>query len=105
GYDDTQLGSFHALLDDAFGPAGSAVQRAQAMSLAQSGFGRTTPGRRYAYLRVAAKDPFDWLYVTPALTTIVNLDDDSFQLTPEILYTGWQNVELRARFVVLKGRG
>ena len=41
--------------------------------------------------------------MSPALTTIVNLDDGSLQVTPEVVYTGWQNVELRARAVWLHG--
>lgn len=104
GYDDVQLERFYGLLDAAFGPSGTPAQQAQATALAQGGFGRSNPGRHYAYLRVSAKDPFDWLYVAPALTAIVNLDDRSFQLTPEVVYTGWQNVELRARAIWLHGR-
>lgn len=103
GYDDAQLGHFYRLLDDAFAAGGSASAQAQALSLARSGYGRANPGRHYAYLRVSAKDPFDWLYVTPALTAIANLDDHSWQMTPEITYAGWQNVELRARAVLLHG--
>ena len=47
---------------------GGAFASAQALaqSLAQSGYGRANPGRHYAYLRISAKDPFDWLYVSPA---------------------------------------
>jgi hypothetical protein len=104
GYDDAQLARFYDLLDAAFALGGTPAQQAQASSLAQSGFGRSNPGRHYAYLRASAKDPFDWLYVNPALTVIVNLDDRSFQLTPEVVYSGWQNVELRARAVWLHGK-
>lgn len=103
GFDDTQLASFYQLLGLAFGPAGTAAARAQAATLAQAGYARASAGRRYAYVRVSAKDPFDWLYFTPALTAVVNLDDHSAQITPELLYTGWQNVELRARAVWLRG--
>lgn len=103
GYDEAQLASFYALLDGAFGPGGTPALQSQALSLAQSGYARNNPGRRYAYLRVSAKDPFDWLYFTPALTAIAKLDDGSFQVTPELLYAGRQNVELRARAIVLKG--
>jgi hypothetical protein len=104
GYDDTQLAQFYGLLDAAFAPGGTAAQQAQARTLAQSGFGRSNPGRHYAYLRVSAKDPFDWLYLTPALTAIANLDDGSWQITPELVYAGWQNVELRARAMLLHGK-
>lgn len=104
GFDEAQLAAFYGLLDAAFGAGGTAAQQAQALALAQAGYARNNPGRRYAYLRVSAKDPFEQLYFTPALTAIVNLDDRSFQLTPELLYTGWQNVELRARAIGLAGR-
>jgi hypothetical protein len=103
GYDEAQLGAFYRALGDAFAPGGSAAAQSQALSLAQSGYGRANPGRHYAYLRISAKDPFDWLYLTPAVTAIVNLDDRSRQITTELIYTGWQNLELRARAVLLHG--
>ena len=43
------------------------------------------------------------LYFTPALTWILNLEDKSFTLSPEILYTGITNLELRAKGSVLVG--
>jgi hypothetical protein len=43
------------------------------------------------------------LYFTPALTAIMNPDDQSFNLTPEMLYTGFTNWELRLRFTILVG--
>ena len=59
--------------------------------------------RNYFYLRASQKEPFGWLYVTPALFTIVNLDDGSFTLTPELIYTGIENLELRSRLSFLAG--
>lgn len=103
GYDAAELARYYGALQAAYGPSGTAAAQAQAVSLASSGYGRANPGRRYAYLRVSTKDPFDWLYFNPALTAIANLDDHSWQLTPELLYTGWQDVELRARAVLLYG--
>jgi ABC-type lipoprotein export system ATPase subunit len=41
--------------------------------------------------------------LVPVLTVIVNLRDHSFSLTPELAYTGIENVELRARWIVLHG--
>jgi hypothetical protein len=41
--------------------------------------------------------------VTPALFSILNLDDGSFNLIPEVSYTGVENLELRSRFSVLCG--
>jgi hypothetical protein len=52
---------------------------------------------------VSQKEPFDILYFTPAVTTILNLDDRSFSLSPELLYTGITNLELRLKATALIG--
>ncbi|MCK7515711.1 MAG: hypothetical protein MZV70_74860 [Desulfobacterales bacterium] len=59
--------------------------------------------RDYLYFRVSQKEPFDILYFTPAVTTILNLDDRSFSLSPELLYTGITNLELRLKGTILVG--
>ena len=59
--------------------------------------------RNYLYLKASQKEPFGWLYVTPALFTILNLDDGSFNLIPEVSYTGVENLELRSRLSFLSG--
>lgn len=56
-------------------------------------------------VRVSQKEPFDILYFTPAITTIVNLRDSSFSLAPELLYTGITNLELRLKGTALVGSG
>jgi hypothetical protein len=43
------------------------------------------------------------LYFTPSVTAIVNLDDQSFSLSPEAVYTGFTNWELRLRYSLLVG--
>lgn len=75
----------------------------RANSLSQGGFARPNPFRDYLYFRVSQKEPFDILYLTPALTTIVNLDDRSLNLVPEIVYTGFTNWEMRLRASVNLG--
>ena len=77
----------------------------QAANLAQGNYGRNTPGTDYLYLRVSQKEPFDILYFTPAVTTIVNLNDQSFSFVPELLYTGITNLELRLKTFFLVGKG
>ncbi len=67
------------------------------------GYGRPSVGRNYLYAKFTQKEPFDILYFTPGLTTIINLDDGSASLTPEIAYTGITNWELRLRFSLLTG--
>jgi len=59
--------------------------------------------RNYFYLKASQKEPFGWLYVTPALFTILNLHDGSFNLIPEVGYTGVENLELRSRLSLLSG--
>jgi hypothetical protein len=66
-------------------------------------YARPNPMRNYFYLRISQKEPFDILYWTPSLTTIVNLSDKSFSVTPEMTYTGRKNIELRARAIFLAG--
>lgn len=57
----------------------------------------------YLYLRISQKEPFDILYFTLAMTMIANLDDKCFSLTPEFLYTGITNLELRLRTGFISG--
>jgi hypothetical protein len=75
----------------------------QMLQLSAQGYSRPNPGRDYLYARFSLKEPFDILYFTPALTTILNLDDQSFSVTPELTYTGITNWELRLRFSLLNG--
>lgn len=69
-----------------------------------SSYARQNPMRDYVYVRAAQKEPFDILYFTPAITAIVNLQDRSYSLAPEVQYTGFTNTELRARAVILNGQ-
>jgi hypothetical protein len=103
GYTQDEFRDFYQLVNDAFAPTGTSAEQTLARSLAQSAYARPTAGSHYVYLRVSAKDPFDWLYVTPALSIIANTNDRSWQAAPELSYTGWQNVELRVRAILLHG--
>jgi len=76
---------------------------AKAQSLSQGNYGRPNPMEDYLYLRVSQKEPFDILYVTPSLTTILNLHDSSFSIAPEIAYTAITNLELRLKATFLVG--
>ena len=59
--------------------------------------------RNYIFLRASQKEPFGWFNVAPAIFTIVNVDDGSFNLVPEVIYTGVQNLEVRTRLNLLVG--
>ena len=77
------------------------LQHTRELSL--RGYGRPYAGRDYLYAKFSRKEPFDILYFSPALTAIVNLDDLSASITPEIVYTGYTNLEIRFRFSLLTG--
>lgn len=68
------------------------------------GYGKPEPGRDYLYLKASVNEPFDWVYGVASLTAMTNLNDRSFQITPEISYTGFSNLELRARLTILGGQ-
>jgi len=72
-------------------------------SAAQAGYGRPYLMQHYLYVRASQKEPFDILYFTPSATTIVNLDDGSYSLIGELLYTGFGDIEVRLRAAVNVG--
>jgi hypothetical protein len=102
GFSETEYRNFLTLADRALqaGAQGALFQRAQALV---TSYARQTPLRNYVYFRVSQKEPFDILYFTPSLTAIVSVGDRSYSITPELLYTGIKNVELRARAIFLGG--
>ncbi len=107
GFTEPEMQDFLRLIDNGlaqFESTGTDALLKRAAAAAQSGYARPQAMGRYAYLRVTHKDPFDILYLTPGVTSIVNLQDRSFSIAPELLYTGFTNVELRLRFFWLEGR-
>ncbi len=106
GYDTSQMRDFFQLVDNGlaqFQTSGSNALLQRAASLAQGGYGQPNPGRSYVYLRVSQSEPFNILYFTPAVTAIANLDDHSYSLAPELLYTRVKNLDLRLRLLFLHG--
>jgi len=89
--------------DDTFQRTGNARGLERARTLAEGPYGRPNPMRQYLYVRASQKEPFDILYFTPALTSIVNLTDGSFNVIPELVYSPVTNVEVRLRGVGLFG--
>ena len=106
GFSETELDSFYQLVDDAenrFLSSGNNTLFKIAENISQKGYGSPQAGRNYLYLKINQKDPFDILYFTPGLIAILNLDDHSYSVTSEMLYTGFTNWELRLRFTFLNG--
>lgn len=106
GYTEREQESFFRLIDAGYAAYladGDSGPLARAAGVAQSGYLAPQAGRDYLYTRMTWKEPGDILYFTPGLTAIVNTGDQSFSLSPEAVYTGFTNWELRLRFFLLHG--
>ena len=87
-----------------YSSTGNDAGMVRADQFAKGAAGRPNPGRDYLYFRASQKEPFDILYFTPAVTAIVNLNDASLALIPEISYSPMTNLELRLRSALQLGR-
>jgi len=106
GLDEDDAEAFYQFVDrayDAFLLRGGRSQLSQAARLSQDTLSTVKPMRDYLYFRASWKEPFSILYFTPAITSIVNLTDQSFSLTPELLYIPKTNLEFRLRGAILAG--
>ena len=105
GYSKEESQAFHALVDAALAQPGQSPLRRQALTLSQGSYGRPNAGKRYVYFRAQQKDALGIVYFQPAITAMMNVDDRSFQVTPELTYTGVANLELKLRLFMLGGGG
>ena len=101
-----EIKGFYAFVDkgyDVFLNSGDDSLLTKASSLAEKSYGRRNPMRDYFYLRISQKEPFDILYFTPSITGIYNINDGSYSISPELLYTDITNLELRLKGGCLVG--
>jgi len=108
GFTRNEMQNFFSYVDTAYNTyltTGNAAPIQRAASLAQGNYARNSVMQDYLYLRISQQEPFNILYFTPAVSSIVNLNDQSFQLIPELIYTGITNLELRFRTYFLAGKG
>lgn len=106
GYTETETERFFQLIDNGyreFLASGSDALLRRAAGIGESGYLKPQSGRNYLYARITWKEPFDLLYFTPGITAIANLDDSSYSLTPEMVYSGFTNWEIRLRLSLLNG--
>ena len=106
GFSVDEMTGFYGLINrsyDNYLATGNAAGLAQAQLLANSGYARANAMQNYLYVRFSQKEPFDILYFTPALTGMLNTDDASWSVTPELLYTGLTNWEFRLRTSLIAG--
>ena len=106
GYSDQEAGQFYQLVDTAitqFQQSGTTALLQKALTLSQGSYGRPNPGKDYLYFRAQQKDALGIVYFQPSITAMVNWQDRSYQVTPELLYTAVKNVDLRLRLFMLHG--
>jgi len=107
GFTVDEMTNYYSLINrgyTAYQTTGDATALARARQLADSGYARTTAMQNYLYVRLSQKEPLNIVYFTPSLTAMFNLDDQSWSLTPEALYTGFTNWEFRIRAGWIAGR-
>jgi hypothetical protein len=106
GFTEREISDYFSFVEkgyDTYLSTGNDALLRKASGETEGRYDRMNPMRNYLYLRVSQKEPLDILYVTPAITWIYNLDDQSFSLSPEVVYTGITNLELRLKGVFLSG--
>ena len=106
GFTEAELKNYYAFINKGYQSylsTGSDSLLQKAANLTENNYGRINPMINYLYLRVSQKEPFDILYLTPAITGIWNMDDKSMTISPEVLYTRFTNLELRLKAIVLVG--
>jgi len=106
GFTEEEMEGFSGLVDNgynAYVTSGNDTLLKKANTMIEGSYGRPNPMRDYTYLRVSQKEPFDILYFTPSITCVYNINDKSYSLSPEILYAGITNLELRLKAALLAG--
>ena len=84
--------------------SGNSVIVQQAQGVSQRYFRGSTLMRDYLYVKVVIPEPFDWLYFTPSLYSIYNLNDRSFLVSASLSYKPVTNVEFILWPTILAGR-
>jgi hypothetical protein len=107
GFSRGEIKDFLAFVDNSyrtFVRTGNANGMVNAAKLLDGPYGMPNPARHYLYFRASQKEPFDILYFTPAITSIMNLTDASLTVIPELAYSPMTNLELRFRTAFLLGK-
>ncbi|MEA3404833.1 MAG: hypothetical protein U9R28_03725 [Pseudomonadota bacterium] len=101
GYSTIEMDNYYTLAQS--DPVTESTDYQLAQQAKQTSYGLSNSGQNYLYLRASQKDFADVVYLNAALTSIANLEDNSYLLTPELIYTGYKNSELRLRATTFQG--
>lgn len=108
GFSLNEMENYYRLINQGYSiyrTTGNTAILDNAQQMAEGGYGRSNAMANYLYVRFSQKEPLDILYFTPSLTWMMNTDDRSWSLTPELLYTGFTNWEFRIRSGIIVGAG
>ncbi|MDY6950491.1 MAG: hypothetical protein SWE60_03190 [Thermodesulfobacteriota bacterium] len=105
GYDTGEMKDFFEFVNewnDLFLTSGDDALLKEASAVAEKGYAVRSSMTDYLYMRISQKEPFGMLYLTPSVTWIFNVEDKSYSFSPELLYSGITNLQLRlkAGFIV-----
>jgi hypothetical protein len=106
GFTSGEMREYFAFINkgyDSYISSGDDALLKKAANSTAGNYGRPNAMREYLYFRASQKEPFDILYFTPSITGILNIDDRSFSLSPELLYSGMTNVEFRLKASFISG--
>ncbi|MCP4752641.1 MAG: hypothetical protein GY866_17280 [Proteobacteria bacterium] len=62
-----------------------------------------TLNRNYGYVKASVKEPFDWLYFTPSMAWLVNVDDSSHNMNIQLAYAPGDNWGFQVSWQLLAG--
>ena len=102
GFSEGEMEDYFSFIDKAYDTYLSSDDDAllkKGSRVTKGSYGKINSMRDYLYLRISQKEPFDILYSTASLTGMLNIGDNSFSLSPELLYTGITNWELRLKTI------
>jgi hypothetical protein len=106
GFSHLEMKDYFTFIDKGYGlflSKGNDSLLKKAAGVTEGNYGRSNPSKDYLYLRISQKEPFNILYFTPAITGIMNVSDRSLSISPELLYTGIKNLEIRLKAIGLFG--
>jgi hypothetical protein len=97
GYAPAEMEAYFELIERGYESSADGDQRELTLAsrATEAGYGRMNPMRNYVYGRVNQPDALDILYFTLGASAIVNVDDGSYSLLPEVQYKPTENLELR----------
>ena len=99
GHTEEELRLFYGCVHDAWNDTTDDLlnQLKAGGSLNDGSYTTQNPMQHYLHLKSWWNEPYDILYFTPGVQVFYNMNDGSYSIAPEIMYTGVNNLQLRVR--------